>query len=102
MNVPATGLPLYEVVAFNCVALKAAPDVIASGLDQVIKGVTLTIGMTVRVNTSLTIPPAPSSAVTRISRLPASAAVGAPVKLRAAGLKLNQAGSALPLERVDA
>lgn len=43
VNVPATEFPPNAAVAFNCVALRAVPKVIAAGFAHVITGVALPI-----------------------------------------------------------
>ncbi len=52
------------------------------------------------VKVSLAVPPLPSLAVTRISRLPTSPLTGVPLKVRAAASKLSQLGKAGPSAKV--
>ena len=58
----------------------------------------------IMVSTKLSLmePPRPSLAVTRRGRLAGLPAGGVPLKVRVAGLKLSQAGSAVLLSRLAA
>ena len=60
----------------------------------------VTSGLTVRLNTSETVPPAPSLAVTRRLAVPTAERAGVPLKTRVAVLNASQDGSALPSARV--
>ena len=57
---------------------------------------TVGAAFTARSKLSLTVPPAPSLAVTFTVTVPASAAAGVPEKVREEAVKVSQAGSALP------
>ena len=54
------------------------------------------VSATLRVNSSLSVSPWLSCAVTFTTSVPASATAGVPVNVRSLGMKSNQAGSAAP------
>ena len=81
----------------NEMAVKAEGTSSSMGIDMgaVTTGASF-MAVTTMSKVSVTVAPLPSSAVTSMLSVPASAPMGVPLKVRVAGSKLNHAGSAPP------